>query len=49
MRAEWTDALLRRTGDAWRFSMLEAARMRRVLTPALHDPLTDTAPSSIPF
>ena len=31
MRAEWPDSLLTRTNDAWRFSMLEAARMHRVL------------------
>jgi hypothetical protein len=31
MVAEWPDALLARKGEAWRFSMFEAARMRRVL------------------
>jgi hypothetical protein len=31
MLAEWPDALLTRTAEAWRFSMLEAARMQRVL------------------
>ena len=30
MRAEWPDALLARPGD-WKFSMVEAARMHRVL------------------
>lgn len=29
--AERPDALLARKGEAWRFSMFEAARMRRVL------------------
>jgi hypothetical protein len=31
MVAEWPDALVARQGDAWRFSMFEAAAMRRVL------------------
>ena len=31
MRAEWPDALLSRTGDQWRFSIDETARMRRTL------------------
>ena len=31
MVAEWPDALLARTGDRWRFSVVEAATMRRVL------------------
>ncbi len=31
MRAEWPDALLSRTGDEWRFSIDETARMRRTL------------------
>lgn len=31
MRAEWPDAVLDRDGDDWRFSMLEAERMHRVL------------------
>jgi len=31
MVAEWPDALLARKGGEWRFSMLEADRMRRVL------------------
>lgn len=29
MRADWPDALLSRTADQWRFSTLEAARLRR--------------------
>jgi hypothetical protein len=31
MVAEWPDALLARKGEQWRFSMFEAAAMRRVL------------------
>lgn len=31
MIAEWTDGMLARKGVEWRFSMFEAARMRRVL------------------
>jgi hypothetical protein len=31
MRAEWPDGVLDRDGDDWRFSMLEAQRMHRVL------------------
>lgn len=31
MVADWPDALLTRTGDAWRFSAFEAAAMRQVL------------------
>jgi hypothetical protein len=31
MRAEWPDERLNRDGDEWRFSMLEAERMHRVL------------------
>ncbi len=31
MRAEWPDGVLDRDGDDWRFSMLEAERMHRVL------------------
>ncbi len=31
MRAEWPDGVLDRDGDEWRFSMLEAERMHRVL------------------
>ncbi len=31
MRAEWPDAVLNRGRDDWRFSMLEAERMHRVL------------------
>jgi hypothetical protein len=32
MRADWPDALLDRDGEQWRFSTLEAARMRQVAT-----------------
>jgi hypothetical protein len=32
MRAEWPDERLNRDGDEWRFSMLEAERMQRVLS-----------------
>ena len=35
MLAEWPDALLTRRAEGWRFSMLEAARMHRVLESAL--------------
>ena len=31
MRADWTDTLLTRTSDEWRFSILEAARIQRIL------------------
>ena len=31
MRAEWADARLRRSGDEWRFSLSEAARIHRTL------------------
>lgn len=30
MRAEWPDTFLTRDGDAWRFSMYEAERMRQI-------------------
>jgi hypothetical protein len=29
MRADWSDALLSHTAERWRFSMLEAARLRQ--------------------
>ena len=31
MRAEWPDDLLNRNGDDWRFSMLEAERIQRIV------------------
>ena len=59
MRAEWPDALLNRDGGEWSFSMLEAARMQRVLASIVRHPfeneaaldplLTDSIPHSIPF
>ena len=60
MRAEWPDALLGREGDEWRFSMLEAASMQRVLASIImRDPFgnaaalnplpTDSIPHSIAF
>jgi hypothetical protein len=59
MRAEWPDAQLNRDGDHWRFSMLEAASMQRVLASIVResfgnaaalDPLpTDSIPDSIAF
>ena len=45
MRAEWPDALLNREGDEWRFSVLEAAGMQRVLTSIMRQPFeNDAAP-----
>ena len=45
MRAEWPDALLNREGDEWRFSVLEAAGMQRVLTSIMCQPFeNDAAP-----
>ena len=32
MRAHWPDAVLGRAGEEWRFSMLEAARMQRLVS-----------------
>jgi hypothetical protein len=38
MRAEWPDTVLNREDDEWRFSLLEAARMQRVLASIMRQP-----------
>lgn len=37
MRAEWTDAILSRKDDEWRFSMIEAERLHQVLASITRD------------
>lgn len=41
MRADWPDALLARDGEDWRFSMLEATRMQRLLVSIARDSLAN--------
>ena len=38
MRAEWPDTVLNREDDEWRFSLLEAARMQRMLASIMRQP-----------
>jgi hypothetical protein len=45
MRAQWPDAMLTRTGDAWLFSLGEAARIHRALTASAANRLA-AAPTS---
>jgi hypothetical protein len=43
MRGAWPDALLSGTGDEWRFSVLESARIQRLLASMLRTSLTPPA------
>ena len=43
MRADWPDALLNLEHEEWQFSMIEAARMHRVLAAITRGPLANGA------